>query len=197
MRSSTPWVLTRYINLNIFYTDVEHSPTKAIYIKYYTHTHTQKHALHTHTHIFSKWGCMAYCRRIDGSLKGKSVSVGFGRGFPHTAVNEGARCLCLEQCLCRKLLLSLLSLALSALWPFSGPLSKQPLGVPSIPQGWLLGPANVRSFLVWHSSQCACLVFLCDRDLSRGICLLGLVSHWGGNCISSVLFFVRFSFCLF
>ena len=48
-------MLTRYINLNIFYTDVEHSPTKAIYIKYYTHTHThtQKHALQTHTHTSS------------------------------------------------------------------------------------------------------------------------------------------------
>ena len=49
------------INLNmIFYTRVEHSPTKTIYIKYYTkkqqqqkphhtHTHTLKHT-HTHTH---------------------------------------------------------------------------------------------------------------------------------------------------
>ena len=35
-----------HINLNmIFYTHVVHSPTKTIYIKYYTHTHT-----HTHTH---------------------------------------------------------------------------------------------------------------------------------------------------
>ena len=40
-----------YINLNIFYTYVVHSPTQTIYMKYYTentltHTHT-----HTHTHL--------------------------------------------------------------------------------------------------------------------------------------------------
>ena len=48
-----------HINLNmIFYTPVEHSPTKTIYINYYTHTkthtqktHTQKpHYKHTHRH---------------------------------------------------------------------------------------------------------------------------------------------------
>ena len=49
-----------HINLNmIFYTHVEHSPTKTIYIKYYTEkqTHTRTHArthsracTHTHTH---------------------------------------------------------------------------------------------------------------------------------------------------
>ena len=50
-----------HINLNIiFYTHVEHSPTKKIYIKYYkkkkkrtTNTHTHTHArtdTHTHTH---------------------------------------------------------------------------------------------------------------------------------------------------
>ena len=27
----------------IFYTHVEHSPTKTIYVKYYTHTKKQKH----------------------------------------------------------------------------------------------------------------------------------------------------------
>ena len=48
----------------IFYTHVEHSPTKTIYIKYYTekrththtytntHTHTCKHT-HTHTHTMT------------------------------------------------------------------------------------------------------------------------------------------------
>ena len=49
-----------HINLNmIFYTHVEHSPTKTIYIKYYMEKHT-----HTHTHDYSrvwkkgavKWG---------------------------------------------------------------------------------------------------------------------------------------------
>ena len=49
-----------HINLNmIFYMHVEHSPTKTIYIKYYTkkalqthtHTHTHTHTCaHTHTH---------------------------------------------------------------------------------------------------------------------------------------------------
>ena len=45
-----------HINLNmIFYTHVEHSPTKTIYLRYYmekhTHTHTQTHTdTHTHTH---------------------------------------------------------------------------------------------------------------------------------------------------
>ena len=58
-----------HINLNIiFYTHIEHSPTKTVYIKYYTekqthalqthararahtHTHTHTHTqTHTHTH---------------------------------------------------------------------------------------------------------------------------------------------------
>ena len=40
-----------HINLNmIFYTHVEHSPTKTIYIKYYTKKRKKKKALHTHTH---------------------------------------------------------------------------------------------------------------------------------------------------
>ena len=45
-----------HINLNmIFYTHVEHSPTKTIYIKYYTEKQT--HALHTyftHTHTHTQ-----------------------------------------------------------------------------------------------------------------------------------------------
>ena len=37
---------TIHINLNtLFYTHVEHSPTKTIYIRYYMETHT-----HTYTH---------------------------------------------------------------------------------------------------------------------------------------------------
>ena len=48
-------MLTIYINLNmIFYTHVQHSPTKTIYIKYYmekqTHTHTPRTNTHTYTH---------------------------------------------------------------------------------------------------------------------------------------------------
>ena len=40
-----------HINLHmIFYTHVEHSPTKTIYIKYYLkHTHAHTNALQTHT----------------------------------------------------------------------------------------------------------------------------------------------------
>ena len=47
-----------HVNLNmIFSTHVEHSPTKTIYIKYYTkthykHTHTHMHA-YTHTHTLT------------------------------------------------------------------------------------------------------------------------------------------------
>ena len=46
-----------HINLNmIFYTHVEHSPTKTIYKKYYLkHTHTQAHT-HTHTHTHTHCG---------------------------------------------------------------------------------------------------------------------------------------------
>ena len=41
-----------HINLNmIFYTHVEHSPTKTIYIKYYTKQNKNKNTLQTHTHI--------------------------------------------------------------------------------------------------------------------------------------------------
>ena len=39
-----------HINLNmIFYTHVEHSPTKTIYIKYYKNNN-YKHTTNTHTH---------------------------------------------------------------------------------------------------------------------------------------------------
>ena len=55
MRSSTPRLSAHMIHINlnmIFYTHVEHSPTKTIYIKYYTHTH-KKHYKHTHTHTMT------------------------------------------------------------------------------------------------------------------------------------------------
>ena len=43
------------INLNmIFYTHVEHSPTKTIYIKYYTKTKQKTHYKHTHTHTHAR-----------------------------------------------------------------------------------------------------------------------------------------------
>ena len=49
-------MINYYINVNmIFYTHVEHSPTKTIHIKYYTKTkthykHTHTLGTHTHTH---------------------------------------------------------------------------------------------------------------------------------------------------
>ena len=44
-----------HINLNtIFYTHVEHSPTKTIYIKYYTEKQTNKHTHYTHTHTHTR-----------------------------------------------------------------------------------------------------------------------------------------------
>ena len=44
-----------HINLNmIFYTHVEHSPTKTIYMKYYTEKQT--HTLHTHTMTVAETG---------------------------------------------------------------------------------------------------------------------------------------------
>ena len=40
-----------HINLNmIFYTNVEHSPTKTIYVKYYTEKQTNTRITHTHMH---------------------------------------------------------------------------------------------------------------------------------------------------
>ena len=42
-----------HINLNmIFYTHVEHSPPKTIYIKYYTENNNKKHMHYTHTHTY-------------------------------------------------------------------------------------------------------------------------------------------------
>ena len=42
-----------HIDLNmIFYTHVEHSPTKTVYIKYYKNKKIKK-AIHTHTHTMT------------------------------------------------------------------------------------------------------------------------------------------------
>ena len=52
-----------HINLNmIYYTHVEHSLTKTIYIKYYmeTRTHTRTHTcahIHTHTYTHTRADC--------------------------------------------------------------------------------------------------------------------------------------------
>ena len=46
-----------HINLNmIFYTHVEHSPTKTIYIKYYKKTHYTHTHTHTHTLTVAETG---------------------------------------------------------------------------------------------------------------------------------------------
>ena len=50
MHSSTLSAHMIHVNLNmIFYTHVEHSPTKTIYIKYYTEKQTYTCTTHTHT----------------------------------------------------------------------------------------------------------------------------------------------------
>ena len=61
-----------HINLNmIFYTHVEHSPTKTIYMKYYTETHT-------HTHDCSRsWVLILVGMKILGEEKG--FQFGFKR----------------------------------------------------------------------------------------------------------------------
>ena len=65
-----------HINLNIFYTHVEHSPTKTIYIKYYTEkqTHTP---LHSDTHI----DCSRNWVLILAGMKIVSEEDGFQFGF--------------------------------------------------------------------------------------------------------------------
>ena len=50
-----------HINLNmIFYTHVEHSPTKTIYIKYYTEKQMNTHYTHTHTHTHTAMNSNVY-----------------------------------------------------------------------------------------------------------------------------------------
>ena len=47
-----------HINLNmIFYTHVEHSPTKTIYIKYLKNNNKKNHYKHTHTHTHTHIDC--------------------------------------------------------------------------------------------------------------------------------------------
>ena len=61
-----------HINLNtVLYTHVDHSPTKTVYIKYYTekqtyahthtHTHTHMHA-HTHARTHERTHARAHCQ---------------------------------------------------------------------------------------------------------------------------------------
>ena len=52
-----------HINLNmIFYTHVEHSPTKTICIKYYTKTKQNKNALHTHARTHARTHAHTHAR---------------------------------------------------------------------------------------------------------------------------------------
>ena len=61
-----------HINLNmIFYTHVEHSPTKTIYIKYYTEKQTNTRTIHTldthartHTHTLLQCVKLAWVGRF-------------------------------------------------------------------------------------------------------------------------------------
>ena len=54
-----------HINLNmVFYTHVEHNPTKTIYIKYYTKT-TTKNALLTNTHTQSSGNWVLILVRME------------------------------------------------------------------------------------------------------------------------------------
>ena len=66
-----------HINLNmIFYTHVEHSPTKTIYIQYYTkHTHT--HTTHTMTVCSRNWVLILVRMEILGEEEG--FQFGFTR----------------------------------------------------------------------------------------------------------------------
>ena len=58
-----------HINLNIFYTHAEHSPTQTIYIKYYTEKQTLPgHTLHTHTHTHTH-DCIRNCVLILVRMK--------------------------------------------------------------------------------------------------------------------------------
>ena len=53
-----------HINLNmIFYTHLEHGPTKTIYIKYYTEKQTDTRTTHTHMHTHSHTHNDCHCSR--------------------------------------------------------------------------------------------------------------------------------------
>ena len=69
-----------HINLNIFYTHVEHSPTKTIYLKYYK---KNKNALQTHTHAHTdcsrNWVLILVRMEILGKEEG--FQFGFKRGL--------------------------------------------------------------------------------------------------------------------
>ena len=81
MRSSTPWALTwyMYINLNtIFYTHVEHSPTKTIYIKY-DKKKSKKRTTNTHTHTHCSRNWVLILVRMEILWEEKGFQFGFKR----------------------------------------------------------------------------------------------------------------------
>ena len=60
-----------HINLNmIFYTHVEHSPAKTIYIEYYTKNKNKKtHYKHTHTHTHTRTRAHAHTHTHTHTLR--------------------------------------------------------------------------------------------------------------------------------
>ena len=77
-----------HINLNmIFYTHVEHSPTKTIYIKYYTEKQTNTrtiHTLDTHARTHTHTHTVTVCEISMGLEVLKSENYGKkGKNTPH------------------------------------------------------------------------------------------------------------------
>ena len=67
----------------IFYTHVEHSPTKTIYIKYYKkilkNTHYKHTHTHTHTHIDCSRNWVLILVRMETLLEEEGFQFGFKR----------------------------------------------------------------------------------------------------------------------
>ena len=91
-----------HINLNtIFYTHVEHSPTKTISIKYsvekhahtHTHTHTLTHTLthshtHTHTHSHTHTHTHTHTHILTGTQATNTHTRTHTHTHTHTALNS-------------------------------------------------------------------------------------------------------------
>ena len=68
-----------HINLNmIFYTHVDHSPTKTSYRKYYTHTHIHTHT-HTHPHSDCRRNWVLILVRMEILWEEEGFQFGFKR----------------------------------------------------------------------------------------------------------------------
>ena len=110
MCSSTPWELTIHINLNmIFYTRVEHSPTKTVYIKYYAKNKNKMHHKHTHTHNDGSRNWVLVLVRMEILGEEEAFHFGFKRwqGWAVSKIlwewipNVGSkRCESHESCVC-------------------------------------------------------------------------------------------------